>query len=436
MTLSVEVDFNESTLASLKNLQVKNLENLDRLKEQSEDPSEKNSLWYQWPENGGKKLCQDLEGIASKLPYFHDLVVVIGVGGSYTGTKAVDDLFGTTTSSKESSTLKPILFCGYHLSESYLQKQIHIIDQHKPVLCIVSKSGKTLEPNAIYSILSNHLKKRFTEEEIQDRTFFITSEKESPLLKNSSSENKNFFSIPDGIVGRFSVLSAASLVPLALAGHNIKALMRGADDFFQQLEDKDPSLMESLIYAPARFLSWQEGKSIELLAYQEPGLEGLGLWWQQLFAESEGKQEKAIFPMSSLFSRDLHSIGQYIQEGSKSIFETFLLTKTIQSETNTSNESRIRIPADERSRQLLGKASGHYLNDLNEKIMKASRKAHSKRGVPNCTLEVGVLNESRLGFLIAFFQTTCVLGSFLLEVNPYNQPGVEAYKKELQTMLN
>jgi len=438
MTISVEVNFShKEDLVSLENLQRKNLENINRLKESYEDDSEDNSLWYNWPENEGKKLASDLDGINSQLSYYYDLVVVIGIGGSYTGTKAIHDLFGTSLEIRnQEPQKKPILFCGYHLSESYLQKQLRILDQYKPVVCVVSKSGKTLEPNAIYSVISTHLKKRFSHEEILERTFFISSKKESPFLDDALPNKPRYFSIPDQLVGRFSVLSAASLVPLALAGHNIKALMRGADDFFRQLEAKEEHILKSLIYAPARFLAWKAGKSLELLAYEEPQLEGFGLWWQQLFAESEGKQEKAIFPISSLFSRDLHSIGQYIQEGSKSIFETFLMTSGVRSEGNLESESRIRVPTDEFSRELLGKASGHYLNDLNEKIMKASKRAHSLREVPNCTLQIGVLNESTLGFLIAFFQTTCVLGSFLLEVNPYNQPGVEAYKKELLNLLS
>lgn len=433
MTLTVEVSLNEEDKKTLEHLQTTNLENLEQLC----DPSEENNLWYNWPENGGKALVGEISTLGENLPYYYDLVVVVGVGGSYTGTKAVHDLFGTSLLDEKShSQKKPILFCGYHLSESYLKKQLSILDRHKPVICVVSKSGKTLEPNAIYSVISSHLRNKFSQKEIAERTFFMTSEKDSPLLEEFSKEKVRSFSIPSGIVGRFSVLSAASLVPLALAGHNIKALMRGADEFFKKLEAKEENLLSSLIYAPARFLAWKKGKSIELLAHKEPELEGLGLWWQQLFAESEGKQEKAIFPLASLFSRDLHSVGQFIQEGSKSIFETFLFTAGVQSEEAKDKESRIRVPTDERSRKILGKASGHYLDDLNEKIMKASRKAHSLREVPSCTLNIGVLDESRLGFLFAFFQTTCVLGSFLLEVNPYNQPGVEAYKSELRTLLN
>ena len=371
----------------------------------------------------------------SKIPYYYDTVVVIGIGGSYSGTKAVDDLFGISFTQKSSSARKPILYLGSNLSEKEFHQKLEFLKERHPVFCLISKSGKTLEPNVAFCTAWEAMKERYDENELAERTFVVTDPEPSFLREISLFKKEQIFSIPQNVGGRFSVFSAASLIPLCLAGHHSKEFVRGGEEFFNELEEEKESTLESLLYAPARFLAWQEGKKLELLAYHESSLNGFTLWWQQLFAESEGKNSKGLFPTSSFYSRDLHSVGQYLQEGTPCLFETFLKIGKIQS-LNSRIESKLRVPSTELARSLLGNATGHTISDLNQKIMEATQRAHAGRQIPHCTITLEKLDEHSLGKMLAFFQTTCMLSATFLDVNPYNQPGVEAYKSEMRELLS
>ena len=432
MELKLELKLTQDLSETYK----KSLANLSELQEQSKDEETKGLTWFNWPEQGGFDLLSEIQEKKDSLAFYYDLIVVVGIGGSYLGAKAINDLFGVDlTQESQQKKRKPILFIGNNLSENYLLKNLTLIKQHSPVFCVVSKSGTTVEPLAAYSLLEEQMTSYFSKEELAERTFIITDQKENnPLLNKSKEEKTHLIHIPKEMGGRFSVLSAASLVPLALAGHKVKSLMQGSQRFFQELNSPQDKKLAVAEYASARFLTWEQGKRIELLAYNEPSLGGLASWWQQLFAESEGKKAKGLFPTTSLYSTDLHSLGQYLQEGCPSIFETFLLYEDHSPLGLEEAETRLRIPSNLKARALLGDKCGHYFFDLNQKIMTAAQKAHEKNDIPYCKITLPKLTEMNLGYLLSFFQTACALSAMLLEVNPFDQPGVEIYKRELQQL--
>lgn len=437
MKIKLSAEFSDKQ-DRLQELNKKNRENFFELKKQAEQEAEGGGplSWFNYPLNSGLELVEQLETLRSETSFYYNLVVVVGIGGSFSGTKAVNDLFGVVREGPSKSHRKPILFLGNNLSERDAIEKLELIENYEPVICVVSKSGTTLETSIAHCILEESLASRYSKRDIEKRTFYATHETGSPLLNHLETPGDKLSPIPSDIVGRYSLFTSASLLPLALAGHNIRDLMKGACDFFQKAKEEDQSTLESLSYACYRYLAWEEGKRIEVMAYHEPHLEGLSIWWQQLFAESEGKNSKGLFPIPSLFSRDLHSIGQYLQEGFPSVFETFLIVENGGLSSESSLQKRIRIPTNDKARKLLGQASGHYLTNLNEQIMTASYKAHTSRGVPCCKIVLNQLTELSFGSLLAFFQTSCVLSAKLLEVNPYNQPGVESYKKEFSNLFN
>lgn len=432
----MELKFDLTLPHDLSSSYEKSLENLKTL--YGQNPEEAKGLaWFDWPEKGGFELLEELKQKTEEIDFFYDLVVVLGIGGSYLGTKAINDLFGRSLETPYSQDKRrPIIFLGNNLSENDLLNKLAFIKEHSPVFCVVSKSGSTVEPMAAYCMLQKELSSQMSKEEFNERTFVITEARaENHLFNKTQEEQIKVLTIPEEMGGRFSVLSAASLVPLALAGINVRAIMQGAKVFFAELKEHEKQKTLPVIqYAAARFVTWTEGKRIELLAYNEPALAGFASWWQQLFAESEGKNAKGLFPTTSLFSTDLHSLGQYLQQGFPSIFETFLVYENYSLLNHSGPETRLRIPSNLESRALLGDKSGHYFFDLNQKIMAAARKAHSENKTPSCLITLPRMNERNLGYLLAFMQTACFLSARLLEVNPFDQPGVEVYKKELQQL--
>ena len=264
----------------------KTIKHLAELQEQAKNENTEGLAWYNWPQKGGFELLKEIRQKTESLDFFYDLVVVVGIGGSYLGTKAVNDLFGASHGlSHNHSSRKPILFVGNDLSEHELIKKLEIIENHSPVFCVVSKSGSTFEPMAAYCALQEQMNSLLNTEQIAERTFVITDDKENnPLLRQAKEDKCHIIFIPKAMGGRFSILSAASMVPLALAGHKVKQIMQGAASFFNELEDKSPQKNLAVAqYACTRFAAWNKGKRIELLAINEPTLCGLAAWWQQLF---------------------------------------------------------------------------------------------------------------------------------------------------------
>jgi glucose-6-phosphate isomerase len=389
--------------------------------------------WFSWPQKHGFELLETIQKeISSDIKEFYDCVVVVGIGGSYLGTAAIYDLLSSFDSSSTSKNL-PLFFLGNNLSENYLQNFLAKIERFHPLVVVVSKSGGTVEPSVAFAIMDQYLQKRFSKKESISRTVLITDENKGDLYNLSIRDGYKRFVVPDNIGGRYSVLTAVSLVPLLLGGYPLKELMAGAADVFADFSSDNSSYKKFLNdYVGFRKKAWDEGKRIEVLAYNEPCLLRFSEWWKQLFAESEGKDGKGLFPTQMLYSTDLHSLGQYVQEGPRIVAETFLVFEDLDSSAGDVIEKRIRIPTNSSLLPVVDKCSGYYLDDLNKKVIDAAHKAHLEGGVPCFRLSVPRLNSYYLGSLIAFFQTACALSATLLQVDPFNQPGVEAYKENLK----
>lgn len=430
LTLGTNV-LSEDTLKKIEELESSALEKLTSLKEKTCVGSEFTG-WWDWPEHSGFEALRQIR--ERRIDVSFDLVVVVGIGGSYAGTKAISDAlrhqFADQTMNVSQRYL-PIVYAGNNLSERSLLELLDLMEEHDPVINVISKSGGTIEPNLAFRILEESLYKRFGDEAAK-RIFVTTQDDKNPLCELSQKRHYALFPIPQNVGGRYSVFTAAGLLPLTLAGYDTKQLLAGADRLFSEFRGELSAKHPVVQYACFRKFAWDEGKSLDILSYREPKLAALIEWWKQLFAESEGKEGRGLMPMGMSYSTDLHSLGQYLQEGPACMIESFLDVGPVRSIT----ETRVKIPVDDRgdnkSMQFL---FNRYVSEIDEAVWKASQKAHSERGVPCIELKLSQLDEYHLGYLLAFFQVACGIGALLLEVNPFNQPGVEIYKKELHKLL-
>ncbi len=397
--------------------------------------------WYGWPRRHGFALLEEIEEMKAGMALPYDVVVVIGIGGSFAGTWAVRDAlghqYGDFLSSYHGTLNRPrILFAGNNLSESSLVELIDVLDKKTPILNVVSKSGTTTEPALAFRVLKKYMEDRFGVEASRDR-IIVTTDSESGVMRELAKHSEyRTFPIPKDVGGRYSVLTAVGLVPLTLAGFDTRGLLSGADAMFQSLNGDLLAEHPILYTAAARYVAWQQGKRIDGLAYSEPKLGAFVEWWKQLFGESEGKENKGLFPCGLLYSTDLHSLGQYLQEGFPQIFETFLYIEDSVSASRLGVERRLRIP------RLEGGVSdgfscvqGRFISEINQAAMDSARMAHSQRGVPCLALRIPQLDEYYLGALFAFFETVCAVSADLSGVNAFDQPGVEDYKKHLFDLI-
>lgn len=397
--------------------------------------------WFDFPAERGFTLAKEVNKVVQSLGVFHDLVLVIGIGGSYLGTKAVADalnhtFLGSLAAATPGSKQKPLMvYAGQHLSEQGLLDVLDLLEQKQPIINIISKSGTTTEPGVVFRIIRTYMEKRFGKAEAARRIIATTDPETGALRRLARDLGYKTFAVPPDIGGRYSVLTAVGLVPLALGGFDIEALLGGADSFFKEVrQDKGgPAYDEVLRYASSRQAAYEGGKRIEILAYNEPKLASLVEWWKQLFGESEGKDGKGLFPAGLGYTTDLHSLGQYVQDGCRNIVETFLSTEPPRPAGMA--ERRLRIPHTSENADELGYLEERYLSEINEAAMQGTKVAHFDGGVPCLTLKAPALDEYGLGALIAFFETACGISGALLGVNPYDQPGVEAYKKNLFALL-
>lgn len=395
--------------------------------------------WVDWPENKGFQLLSHIIEWKNDLHQDWDCVVVCGIGGSFAGTKAVDDAFRHTYLSHSRQIQNrtghlPIYYAGNNLSEKNLSDLLEALNAHQPMLCVISKSGTTTEPGVAFRVLRSYFEMRFSGS-ASERIIAIT-DSESGSLRDLANEKKyRQFPIPGDIGGRFSVFTAVGLVPLALAGYDISELLGGADQVFKSLSREDcQSEHPVLKLAAFRKAAWDAGKTVDIMSYREPGLKGLVEWWKQLFGESEGKQGKGLFPASMLYSTDLHSLGQFLQDGNPCMIQTFLNT----SEYNGSSESiekRVKVPHSTDGKDGLSYLAGRYIDEINQAAMSAGMDAHGSRGVPCIEIKVRKTDLWTLGGLLAFFQASCAVSALMLNVNPFDQPGVEAYKKNMFKIL-
>ena len=406
--------------------------------------------WYNWPTTHGYATLESIYAWQKSLAHSYDILVVAGIGGSFAGCRAVDEALSHTFRSYLPTTDKriPIVYAGHNLSEADLVELLDLLGSRQPLINVVSKSGTTTETSVAFRILRQYMEDRYGQEEASHRIIVTTDASKGSLGPLAKERGYKRFVIPEDVGGRFSVFTAVGLVPLVLAGHNVEALLDGANTLFKDLGEtlevkrsptsETPGLPPPLALACIRRAAWEGGKRVEVLAYHEPKLAALTEWWKQLFGESEGKDGKGLFPAGMAYSTDLHSLGQYLQEGFPSILESFLIVDHDDSSTvggPLGVERRIGVPVLGRDDDGVGYLEGRYIGDINRSAMQAARLAHSDRGLPTLAIHLPRLDAFSLGYLMAMFQVTCAVSGQLLEVNPYDQPGVEAYKENLFALM-
>ncbi len=390
--------------------------------------------WVDFPKHSGFSLLDTLSKF--QVPVFYDSIVVIGIGGSYLGTRAVSECLSSSFENLKPNQFKPIFYAGHQVSESYLIELLEVLETKKPIINVVSKSGTTLEPAIAFRVLKDYLEKRFGLSEAKKRIIVTTDPVNGSLRKLCQKENYQSFEIPENVGGRFSVLTAVGLVPLKLAGYDVAELLAGADAVFTSINSENSSTSETLIrYAALRRKLFDQNYRIEVLATREPKLFYLVEWWKQLFGETEGKKNLGIFPAGLNLTTDLHSLGQYMQEGSRQFFETFLEFIEPVVAKSAQSEKRLKIPRSPGSEDGLDFLNDMYFDRVNEMASLATARAHAQGLAPVLRLEVEKLDARCLGALLAFFQSASALSALLFDVNPFDQPGVEAYKKNMFHLL-
>ncbi|MCL5037055.1 MAG: glucose-6-phosphate isomerase [Chloroflexi bacterium] len=363
---------------------------------------------------------------AMKIREESDIVLVLGIGGSYLGAKAALSALGPRL--PELSTESPrVIFAGQNLSTSWLKDILSGIKDSRVSLIVISKSGTTTETSVSFRIFREFLVKKYGREEAASRIYAITDAARGALKTEADREGYTKFVIPDDVGGRFSVLTPVGLLPMAVAGIDISEVLAGADDYAARAFSHDFRENPAACYALARYKLYKEACCIEILSVFDPALSSFAGWWQQLFGESEGKDGKSLFPASATFTTDLHSLGQWIQDGPRNIFETFL---TIENE-----EDEIYLPEEKGDLDGLNYLAGKPVSYINKMAFKGTRKAHRDGNVPCMTLSMDRLNPESLGELFYFMEAAVAFSGYMLEVNPFNQPGVESYKKEMFRLL-
>ena len=385
--------------------------------------------WVSLPTDYDKKEFDRIKKAAEKIKADSDVLVVVGIGGSYLGARAAIELLSHTfynKLSKEDRKAPEVYFAGNSISGTYLAHLIQVIGDRDFSVNVISKSGTTTEPAIAFRIFKEMLEKKYGVDEARKRIYATTDAAKGALKKLSTEEGYETFTIPDNVGGRFSVLTPVGLLPIAAAGISIDDLMAGAreaqNDYKAEFKNND-----CYKYAAVRNLLLRDGKAIELLINYEPKVHFVAEWWKQLFGESEGKDGKGLFPASVDLSTDLHSMGQYIQDGQRILFETLIDV--------VSPDADVVIPFDEADLDGLNYIAGKGMNFVNQKAMEGTQLAHVDGGVPNIRIAVPKMDAFNLGYLFYFFEKACGVSGYLLDVNPFNQPGVEAYKKNMFALL-
>lgn len=386
--------------------------------------------WVELPGRYDQTEFQRIQQAAQRIQSDSEAFVVIGVGGSYLGARATIEALTHSFHNllpREKRGTPEIYFVGHHMSSGYIADLLEVLEGKTFSINVISKSGTTTEPAIAFRILRNVLEQRAGKDEARRRIYATTDQKKGALRKLAEEEGYETFVIPDDIGGRYSVLTAVGLLPIAVSGVDIDAMMSGAQEAMELYRQPDVKRNPCYQYAAVRNLLYRQGKDVELLATYNPALHSFAEWWKQLFGESEGKEHKGIFPASVHFTTDLHSLGQYIQEGTRQLFETVLFV----------NQSRHTITIEEKKNNLdgLNYLAGKELDYVNRKAFEATLLAHSEGEVPNLVIELERLDAFSFGHLIYFFEKACAMSGYLLGVNPFDQPGVEAYKKNMFALL-
>ncbi len=383
--------------------------------------------WVDLPVDYDKEEFARIKAAAKKIRKTCDIFVVIGIGGSYLGARAAVEFVKSPLYNDKAKDAPKIYFSGNNICSSALAELLELCEGRDVCVNVISKSGTTTEPAVAFRIFRELLEKKYGEEGARERIFVTTDKAKGTLKKFASDKGYETFVVPDDVGGRYSVLTAVGLLPIAVSGCDIDEMMKGAADARAAYTSDDLNENDALKYAALRSLMARKGKTTEILVSYEHAMLMMNEWWKQLFGESEGKNNMGLFPASVIFSTDLHSLGQYIQEGRRNLFETVVAFEK-------SNDTVI-IPNDPNNIDGLNFLSGEELHSVNRAAMNATLMAHNDGGVPNIVLEVADRSEHTFGWMVYFFELACAVSGYTLGVNPFNQPGVEAYKKNMYALL-
>lgn len=377
--------------------------------------------WIDLPNAYSDEDIEDIYNIADRLREL-DVVVIVGIGGSYLGAKAVIDALKPHFEHEEPE----IIYAGNTLSGNYHAELLEYLKDKEFGVVVISKSGTTTEPAVAFRLLYAEMQKRFDKQTIRDRVVVITDAEKGALRTLCDKEGFDDFIIADNVGGRYSVLSPVGLLPIAIAGYDIEEMLRGASmaqDFCFEDGDNNPAIR----YAAIRYLLYQQGKKCELMVNYNPRLDYFAEWWKQLFGESEGKCGKGLFPTSVSYTTDLHSLGQFVQQGDKMLFETLIWV-------DDDSDAPV-VPHDDENLDKLNYLEGKNLEYINSKAAEGTVNAHVNGGVPNIEIAIDAVDEYNIGYLMYFFEIACGISAYMLGVNPFNQPGVEDYKNEMFRLL-
>ena len=386
--------------------------------------------WVHLPSSIDDAQIAAIEAQAEKLRAKAEVVICIGIGGSYLGAKAVYEAMNNSFEYLRRKHENPtVLFAGQNISEDYTYELLDAVKDYSIAAIVISKSGTTTEPAIAFRIIKAEIEKRYGKEDAATRIVAVTDKARGALKTLATNEGYPTFVIPDDVGGRFSVLTPVGLLPLAVAGVDIKALVAGATAM-EKATDASVPVDENISaqYAIVRNELYREGKKTEILGSYEPKLQYVGEWWKQLYGESEGKDGKGIFPASVTLTADLHSMGQYIQEGERTLFETIISV--------AESKHTVKVESDAENLDGLNYLAGKRISQINHMAELGVRLAHIDGGVPNIRVEIPTIDAESLGALIYFFEKACGISGYLLGVNPFNQPGVEAYKNNMFALLD
>jgi len=385
--------------------------------------------WLDLPHEINEENLADMEKAAAELKEVTELLVVVGIGGSYLGARAVNDALAHNFAHLKKERNAPhMIFAGHNIGEDYMHELLELLDTYRYSIVVISKSGTTTEPAMAFRILKDHLVGKVGKEEAARRIIAVTDRARGALRQLADEEGYRSFVIPDDVGGRFSVFTPVGLIPLAICGIDIRQLLEGAREVSRQCGPDVPfGENPAARYAATRNALYRSGKKIEILVNYHNKLHYLSEWWKQLYGESEGKEGKGIFPASVDNSTDLHSMGQYIQEGERILFETIISVEE--------SEHAVHVPGDAGNLDRLNYLKGKRIDHVNKMAELGTILAHLDGGVPGIRISIPRLNEFYLGQLLYFFENACGISGYMLGINPFNQPGVEAYKKNMFALL-
>lgn len=383
--------------------------------------------WVDLPVRVDQEELSRIKQAAKRIQSQSQALVVIGIGGSYLGARAAIEMLNHSFYNQVTTTTPQIYFAGQNISSTYIKHLFEVLEGKDISINVISKSGTTTEPAVAFRLFRDFMEKKYGKEEAKKRIYATTDKEKGALKKLADEEGYETFVIPDDVGGRYSVLTAVGLLPIAVSGVNIDEMLQGAANAYEKYKNPDLKTNECYQYAAIRNVLYQKGKTTEILVNYEPSVHYVTEWWKQLFGESEGKNQKGLFPASMNFTTDLHSMGQYVQEGRRNLIETVIHIEK--------PEVEITIEEDPDNIDGLNFLAGKTMDEVNKKAFQGTLLAHIDGGVPNLVVSLDEINEYTFGEMVYFFEKACGISGYLLGVNPFDQPGVEAYKKNMFALL-